>query len=147
MKVCSQMFEQGEDVDEVELHGEMSIPVEIAKKNATEESTDLMFGYLLEDFYNVSEREAAPYNKKYSYNYFQVIGLSEQEFESYAEKNGIDPKPYLESGSQDVLYYDTYGYFNGEKQAAMRRFIRFRRKGPRSVCSLRENTKRTAPSL
>ena len=109
-----QMFEQGEDVDEVELHGEMSIPVEIAKKNATEESTDLMFGYLLEDFYNVSEREAAPYNKKYSYNYFQVIGLSEQEFESYAEKNGIDPKPYLESGSQDVLYYDTYGYFNGK---------------------------------
>lgn len=109
-----QMFKEGENVDEVKVHGEMSMPAEIAKEDATEESRDNLSAYLLEDFYNVSENEAAPYNETSFYYYFQVIGLSEQEFESYAEKNGIDPRPYMKRGSRDVLYYDTYGYFNGE---------------------------------
>lgn len=108
------MFESGEDVKEVDLHGEMSIPAEIAKDDTTRESRDNLEGYELQNFYDLSENETASLDAEKWYDYFKVIGLPDDEFRTYASSYGIDPEPYMQEGNKDVLYYDAYGFFNAD---------------------------------
>lgn len=108
------MFESGEDVKEVDLHGEMSIPAEIAKDDTTRESRDNLEGYELQNFYDLSENETSILNEEKWYDYFKVIGLPDEEFRTYASSHGIDPEPYMQEGNKDVLYYDAYGFFNAD---------------------------------
>ena len=102
------MFESGEDVKEVDLHGEMSIPAEIAKDDTTRESRDNLEGYELQNFYDLSESETVSLDAEKWYDYFKVIGLPDEEFRTYASSHGIDPEPYMQEGNKDVLYYDAY---------------------------------------
>lgn len=108
------MFESGEDVKEVDLHGEMSIPAEIAKDDTTRESRDNLEGYELQNFYDLSESETVSLDAEKWYDYFKVIGLPDEEFRTYASSHGIDPEPYMQEGNKDVLYYDAYGFFNAD---------------------------------
>lgn len=108
------MFESGEDVKEVDLHGEMSIPAEIAKDDTTRESRDNLEGYELQNFYDLSESETVSLDAEKWYDYFEVIGLPDDEFRTYASSYGIDPEPYMQEGNKDVLYYDAYGFFNAD---------------------------------
>lgn len=108
------MFESGEDVKEVDLHGEMSIPAEIAKDDTTRESRDNLEGYELQNFYDFSESETVSLDAEKWYDYFKVIGLPDEEFRTYASSHGIDPEPYMQEGNKDVLYYDAYGFFNAD---------------------------------
>lgn len=108
------MFESGEDVKEVDLHGEMSIPAEITKDDTTRESRDNLEGYELQNFYDLSESETVSLDAEKWYDYFKVIGLPDEEFRTYASSHGIDPEPYMQEGNKDVLYYDAYGFFNAD---------------------------------
>ena len=109
-----QMFEQGEDVDEVELHGEMSMPAGIAKEDLADEATNYIWGYGLQEFYTITEEAASPFNEKNYYGYFEVIGLSDEAFEEYASSQGVNPAPYMQKGNREVLFYDNYQFYNGE---------------------------------
>lgn len=108
------MFESGEDVKEVDLHGEMSIPAEIAKDDTTRESRDNLEGYELQNFYDLSESETVSLDAEKWYDYFKVVGLPDEEFRTYASSHGIDPEPYMQEENKDVLYYDAYGFFNAD---------------------------------
>lgn len=109
-----QMFEQGEDVDEVELHGEMSMPAGIAKEDLADEATNHIWGYGLQELYTITEEAASPFNEKNYYEYFEVIGLSDEAFEEYASSQGVNPAPYMQKGNREVLFYDNYQFYNGE---------------------------------
>lgn len=109
-----QMFEQGEDVDEVELHGEMSMPAGIAKEDLADEATNYIWGYGLQEFYTITEEAASPFNEKNYYGYFEVIGLSDEAFEEYASSQGVNPAPYMQKGNREVLFYDNYQFYNGD---------------------------------
>ncbi|MBM6745073.1 FtsX-like permease family protein [Drancourtella massiliensis] len=109
-----QMFEQGEDVDEVELHGEMSMPAGIAKEDLADEATNHIWGYGLQEFYTITEEAASPFNEKDYYEYFEVIGLSDEAFEEYASSQGVNPAPYMQKGNREVLFYDNYQFYNGD---------------------------------
>ena len=62
------MMEQGEKVENVELHGEMYSLVSIPKEELSEEWSDLLIGEGLESYYNMTEEEARVYNEKISMN-------------------------------------------------------------------------------
>lgn len=106
------MMEQGEDVEKVNEYGYMILPAGVSKQDITKGGQQF-FGYNgLENFYDLSVDETAPYDMKNQYEHFDIIALPDEEFEEFASSQGMDASHYMQEGTKDVLFYDTYKFFN-----------------------------------
>lgn len=109
-----QMMEKGKDVESVDIYGYMNLPSEISKKDVSKEGQKV-FGYDgLEAFYDLSSDEAASYDMQNQYEHIDVIALSDEKFEEFASSQGIDASHYIQEGNKDVIFYDTYQFFNAD---------------------------------
>lgn len=104
-----QMMKEGKNVEEVDVYGYMSIPAgvpegQVANNFGGEDS--------LANFYEISMNDADSDDMQNQYEYFDIVALPDEEFEEFAYSQGMDASHYMQEGKQDVLFYDTYRFFN-----------------------------------
>lgn len=107
-----QMMKEGKDVEQVDVYGYMSIPAGVSRQDV-DKAGQQFFGYNgLENFYDLSADETESYDKKSQYEHFDIVALADEEFEEFASSQGIDVYHYMQEGTNDVLFYDNYTFFN-----------------------------------
>lgn len=111
------LLENGKNVTDVKEYGVFSFPVAVEQKNVTDDAINVLGDNAITSYYHMSSEERKTYGKD-NRKFFSVRGivLPDEEFRKLAKEEGVDADSYFEKDSTDVLYYDTYRYYDSERK-------------------------------
>lgn len=116
------LLESGKKVTRVKTYGDSYMGLEFNQPDLSEWMRENSLGYTWEEYSNFgiygdaegTEQEGEKAEKQYYYA--DVIVLPDDAFAEFAKEQGIQPEPYMKRGGEEVLYYDSYQYFDSDGQ-------------------------------